>query len=60
LDGKYKIISFFAKKARGSMTRYIIQNKVKKAEELQGFDFDGYSYSEKDSKENTPVFLRKN
>jgi hypothetical protein len=42
------------------MTRYIIQNKVKKAEELQGFDFDGYSYSEKDSKENTPVFLRKN
>jgi hypothetical protein len=42
------------------MTRYIIQNKVKKAEELQGFDLDGCSYSEKDSKENTPVFLRKN
>ena len=59
-NGKYKIISFFAKKARGSMTRYIIQNKVKKAEELLGFDLDGYRYSEKDSKENTPVFLRKN
>jgi hypothetical protein len=42
------------------MARYIIQNKVKKAEELQGFNLDGYSYSEKDSKENVPVFLRKN
>ena len=58
-NGKYKIISFFAKKARGSMTRFIIQNRIKKVEDLKGFDLDGYSFSEKESIENSPVFLRK-
>ena len=58
-NGKYKIISFFAKKARGSMTRFIIQNRIKKVEDLKGFDLDGYSFSEKESVENSPVFLRK-
>ena len=58
-NGKYKIISFFAKKARGSMTRFIIQNRIKKAEDLKGFDLDGYSFSEKESIANSPVFLRK-
>ena len=48
-NGKYKIISFFAKKARGSMTRFIIQNRIKKVEDLKGFDLDGYSFSEKES-----------
>jgi len=58
-NGNYKIISFFAKKARGTMARFIIQNRIKKSEDLIGFDLDGYRYSKKESKENSPVFLRK-
>ena len=58
-NGNYKIISFFAKKARGTMARFIIQNKIKKPEDLMSFDLDGYRYSKKESKENSPVFLRK-
>ena len=58
-NGKYKIISFFAKKARGSMTRFIVQNKIKKVEDLNDFNLDGYRYSKKDSELNKPVFLRK-
>ena len=59
-NGNYKIISFYAKKARGLMSRFIIQNKIKKAEDLNDFNLDGYRYSEKESTENKPVFLRKN
>ena len=59
-NGQYKIVSFFAKKARGLMSRFIIQNKIKKSEELIDFNLDGYRYSKKESKENLPVFLRKN
>ena len=59
-NGQYKIVSFFAKKARGLMTRFIIQNKIKKSEDLMDFNLDGYRYSKKESKENSPVFLRKN
>ncbi len=58
-NGKYKIISFFAKKARGSMARFIVQNKIKKVEDLNDFNLDGYSYSKNDSETNKPVFLRK-
>ena len=58
-NGNYKIISFFAKKARGTMARFLIQNKIKKPEDLMSFDLDGYRYSKKESKENSPVFLRK-
>lgn len=58
-NGQYKIISFFAKKARGAMCAYIIKNRLKKPEDLLSFDVDGYQYSEKDSTLNTPVFLRK-
>lgn len=57
-NGKYKVISFFAKRARGSMARYIIQNKIKKVENLKGFDTDGYQYNEEMSKEAEPVFTR--
>ena len=57
-NGKYKIISFFAKKARGSMARFVIQNKIKKPEDLNKFNLDGYKYSKKDSSEYSPVFLR--
>ena len=59
-NGQYKIVSFFAKKARGLMSRFIIQNKIKKSEDLMDFNIDGYRYSKKESKENSPVFLRKN
>jgi len=57
-NGKYKIISFFAKKARGSMARFVIQNKIKNLEDLNKFNLDGYTYSKKDSSEYSPVFLR--
>lgn len=58
-NGQYKIISFFAKKARGTMTRFIMQNKVKKIEDLNDFNLDGYRYSKKESEEFSPVLLRK-
>lgn len=58
-NGKLKIISFFAKKARGSMVRYIIDSGAKTVEDLKGFDYDGYRYSEEESsKENELVFTR--
>ena len=58
-SGKYKIISFYAKKARGLMARWIIQNKVTDFEELINFDIDGYKYSKAESTISEPVFLRK-
>ena len=57
-NGKYKIISFFAKKARGYMASYIIQNKIKNPAKIKDFDVEGYRYSEKDSTPAQPVFLR--
>ena len=57
-NGKYKIVSFFAKKARGYMTAFIIQNKIKNPERLKEFDVEGYRYSEEDSTPAQPVFLR--
>ena len=58
-SGKYKIISFYAKKARGLMARWIIQNKITDFEELINFDIDGYRYSKAESTTSEPVFLRK-
>lgn len=59
-NGKLKIISFFAKKARGSMVRYIIDNNVNDLEGIKGFDYDGYAYSESESdpSKNEFVFTR--
>ena len=58
-NGKLKIISFFAKKARGEMVRYIIDKNIDSIEGLKSFDYDGYRYSENDStKENELVFIR--
>lgn len=57
-NGQYKIISFFAKKARGLMARYIIQNRVDDVAGLKGFDTDGYYYSEAQSSATELVFLR--
>jgi len=58
-NGQYKTISFFAKKARGMMTRFFIQNKCQSIEELQQFDQAGYNFSEEESSEDKLVFLRK-
>jgi cytoplasmic iron level regulating protein YaaA (DUF328/UPF0246 family) len=57
--GKYKIISFYAKRARGLMTRFIIDNKIEKVADLQDFDSEGYQYAPKESTEAKPVFRRK-
>lgn len=58
-NGKLKIISFFAKKARGSMVRYIIDHNVETLEQLKGFNTDGYGFSEEFTvNENEPVFVR--
>ncbi|NQY63752.1 MAG: peroxide stress protein YaaA [Alteromonadaceae bacterium] len=58
-NGQYKIISFFAKKARGLMARYIIQNQLTDVEQLKEFDLGGYQFSEEFSKGNDWVFTRK-
>jgi len=58
-NGEYKMISFFAKKARGLMARYIIQNQITEVEQLKNFDLDGYGYNEALSTEAVPVFTRK-
>lgn len=58
-NGKLKIISFFAKKARGAMVRYIIDKDVKTLDDLKGFDYMDYRFSEEHTeKENEPVFIR--
>ncbi|SQH75645.1 conserved hypothetical protein; family UPF0246 [Shewanella benthica] len=57
-NGQYKVISFFAKKARGMMVRYILDNKVSTLAELIKFDSAGYHYCEAESSAVAPVFLR--
>lgn len=58
-NGQYKVISFFAKKARGLMSSYIIKNQIKDIKGLTTFKSEGYRFSKKDSTENELVFLRK-
>ena len=48
-NGKLKIISFYAKKARGMMTRFLLDNDIKSANDLKQFDYGGYSYSSNES-----------
>jgi len=58
-NGKLKIISFFAKKARGSMTRYVINTNAQTLDDIKGFDYDGYRFSQQETtKEHAPVFIR--
>ena len=57
-DGKLKMISFFAKKARGMMVRYIIDKDVKSIDELKGFDYGGYKLDTSLTKLNRLVFTR--
>lgn len=58
-NGQYKMISFYAKKARGLMARYIIDNKIDSVEQLLNFDIDGYTYNKDLSTDSVPVFTRK-
>ena len=57
-NGDYKIVSFFAKKARGMMSRFIIENRIEDPEELSSFDYDGYQFNSKLSSADEPVFTR--
>lgn len=57
-NGQYKIISFYAKKARGLMARYVIQNRIRSVAELRNFDLEGYYFNEEQSSPNHLIFLR--
>lgn len=56
--GGPKIVSFFAKKARGAMARYVLENRLTDPDDLRGFDLGGYRYSEALSAPGRPAFLR--
>jgi cytoplasmic iron level regulating protein YaaA (DUF328/UPF0246 family) len=57
-DGKFKSISFFAKKARGLMTRFILDHQINRWEDLRGFDYENYSYNASLSHESKLIFTR--
>ncbi|MDW7692363.1 peroxide stress protein YaaA [Flammeovirgaceae bacterium SG7u.111] len=57
-NGNYKVISFFAKKARGMMTSWIIRNKITDAEQLTAFDSGGYGFNSELSSGDELVFTR--
>ncbi|MDB4837804.1 peroxide stress protein YaaA [Marinomonas sp.] len=57
-NGQFKVISFYAKKARGLMARYLIQNRCESIEEIIAFDLAGYRYDPQQSTKETPVFIR--
>ena len=58
-NGKYKIISFFAKRARGLMTRYAVVNRLQTPEGLKDFDSDGYAFAPEASDDRSWVFRRR-
>ena len=57
-DGKLKIVSFSAKKARGLMTRYIIENRIGDPEKIKAFDLEGYSFDPEQSDGANWIFTR--
>jgi cytoplasmic iron level regulating protein YaaA (DUF328/UPF0246 family) len=57
-NGKFKVISFYAKKARGLMSRYIIENRLTKPEQLTGFNTEGYFFDEELSGKSELIFKR--
>lgn len=58
-NGEYKIISFFAKKARGTMSSWLIRNRIKSPRKISSFAEDGYIFNEELSTPDQPVFLRR-
>jgi cytoplasmic iron level regulating protein YaaA (DUF328/UPF0246 family) len=57
--GRYKIISFHAKRARGLMARYAVENRLEAPEQLRGFDSEGYAFDAEASNDSTYVFRRR-
>lgn len=57
-NGKYKVISFYAKKARGLMARYMIENQLQRIEDLKSFNLDGYYFDSGSSIHGELVFKR--
>ena len=57
-NGKLKIISFYAKKARGYMASWLIKNKIRKVSDIISFSEEGYNFSHEESQNRFPVFLR--
>ena len=57
-NGKYKIIMMYAKKARGLMARYIIENDIDTLDGLKGFNVDGYAFTENMSTGSELMFTR--
>jgi len=57
-NGQYKMISFYAKKARGMMSRYIIEHELQDPDRIKDFDTDGYRFSADMSKKDEWVFIR--
>ncbi len=57
-NGHYKIMGVYAKKARGKMSRYIIQNRLKEPEQIKAYNLDGYAYNEQLSNGTSWVFSR--
>ena len=58
-NDRYKIISFFAKRARGLMARFCIQNRIGTPEGLKAFDLDGYNFAAEASSADQFVFRRR-
>ena len=58
-NGKHKVISFFAKRARGLMVRYAVTQRLTLPQQLQGFDLEGYAFAAADSAPDRFVFRRK-
>lgn len=58
-DGRYKIISFFAKKARGAMARHAVVNRARSVRALQSFEADGYGHDAAASEPDRLVFRRR-
>ena len=58
-NGKLKIISFYAKKARGLMTRFLIDNDIQSSSDIENFNSSGYTFSQAETADSTsPVFVR--
>ena len=57
-NGKYKVISFYAKKARGLMARFMIENQIERIEDIKAFNTDGYYFDAESSLKGELVFKR--
>jgi len=57
-NGKYKVVSFYAKKARGLMSRFMIEHQITNPRDLRAFDYEGYYFDEENSTEDLLAFKR--